>query len=389
LAMGGRMATKRSKRRGNGEGTLFQRRDGRWQADLTVGYDENGKQLRKSLYGRTQEEARTKLDAFKQQRGTLRLDRETVSGFLERWAAVKDRHVKPTTMAQYRYCIDKHIVPRLGRVKLVELTPVQVHRFVGQVADEAGASTANKCRIVLHNAYKQGMRWQVVSVNPAAVVDPLPQKKREMRLWEPDEAARFLDLTQGHRLYALFYLAMSTGLRRGELLGLRWQDIRGATLSVVQTRVKVNGEMVVQSPKSVKGTRRIGLSTDLLTVLERHRRGQDIERASCGPSWHHSDLVFTSEIGTPVDPDNLKRTTYRLMDRAGVPRVRLHDLRHFHSSICIRHGMDPRMLADRLGHSRASFTLDRYTHLFEEQRQQSAISLMDFIPIKASTDLGN
>lgn len=176
---------------------------------------------------------------------------------------------------------------------------------------------------------------------------------------------------------------MSTGLRRGELLGLRWQDIKGETLTVRQTVVKTKGGgLRIETPKNHK-TRPVALSPDVLEVLLLHRQRQDAERAlaaDAGAPWPDNDLVLPSEVGTPIHPDNPRRTLNALYEAAGVPKVTLHDLRHLHSSVCIAQGIDPKMLADRLGHARASFTLDRYTHLFAEQRQRSGVSLLDFLP---------
>lgn len=183
-----------------------------------------------------------------------------------------------------------------------------------------------------------------------------------------------------HVLYAAFYLAMSTGMRRGELLGLRWQDAQGELLHVRQTLVKKkDGALLFKVPKNGK-SRIVAVSPDVTEVLERHHQQQEAERHYLGDAWDNSDLVFTSEVGTPINPDNFKRLRNALMDKAGVPRISLHDLRHLHTSLCIKNGMNPKEVAERLGHARASFTLDRYTHLFEAQRVANAVSLLDFLP---------
>lgn len=148
---------------------------------------------------------------------------------------------------------------------------------------------------------------------------------------------------------------MATGLRRGELLGLRWDDIKGNVLHVKRALVKAKGELELSTPKTAKGTRRVSLSPDVLVMLLQHRQLQDAERLH---SWPDSGLVFVSEIGTPLNPDNLTRLRKQLMKAAKVPEVRLHDLRHLHASMAIKSGVDPKVLADRLGHARASFTLD-------------------------------
>ncbi len=139
-------------------------------------------------------------------------------------------------------------------------------------------------------------------------------------------------------------------------------------------------KLVFSTPETRKGFRMVSLSPDVLEVLLLHRQRQDAERAKLGDAWAHPELFFASEVGTPLNPDNLKRVRDYLMTKADVPPVRLHDLRHLHASLAIRGGMDATVLADRLGHARASFTLDRYTHLFESQRAQSAVSLLDFLP---------
>lgn len=251
-----------------------------------------------------------------------------------------------------------------------------------QTLERKGISTANKCRVVLHHALKQAVRYRLISVNPVNAVDRLKENKRDLKLWTPEEAERFLDVAMAYRLYALFYLAMAAGLRRGELLGLRWQDITPTAISVNQQLTKVKRQLVLGPPKSRSGKRRVPITANVVAVLEMHREQQALERATLEVQPPATDLVFISEIGTLLDPDNLRRVREQLMALAEVPPVSLHDLRHLHASIAIKHGTDAKVLADRLGHARASFTLDRYTHLFEEQRAASAVSLLAFLPQK-------
>ena len=375
-------------KRAHGEGSISKRKDGRWRGVATVGYTPEGKQKRRTVYGKTQQEAREKLHALNQQlaQGTLSNTKLTVGAFLEQWLEEKERTIKATTLHEYQVCVRKYIVPRVGRERLDKLTPMRVQRLISEIADASkgkGVATANKCRIVLQSAYKQAIRWKLVSVNPVEAVDPLPTVKRDMKLWTPQEAARFLDTARPHRLYALFYLAMSTGMRRGELLGLRWGDVEGDTITIKQNLVKVGQTVKLQTPKTAKGYRRIPVTADVIDALEHHRALQRSEAALMGEAWHDSGLVFITETGEHLHPDTLKGHRNRLMDSAGVPRVKLHDLRHLHASIAIRNGTDPKVLADRLGHARASFTLDTYTHLFDEQRAKAAVSLMDFLPAPA------
>lgn len=408
-------------KRADGEGSIHKfsrkRKDGSlwkgWQGSVSLGYKPSGKRDRRTVYGATQEEVRQKLEALKRQvaEGTFTDSKLTVKGYLERWLTHKEGQVKPRTAEAYRHSVERHIIPRIGRKRLDKLTPLDVQGMVSDIASSAGTRTANMCRTVLFSALKQALRWQVLARNPVEAVDPLKEKPREMVLWTPEEVVRFLDTARSHRLYALFYLALSTGMRRGELLGLRWIDLKGSVISVRQTLVPVANRITVSTPKTQKGTRRVGVSPDVLEALSAHRARQEAERARLGEVWQDSGLIFPTEIGTPMHPRNLERAWYGLQENsrkawqkaseeAGdvltlerleqgklLPRIRLHDLRHLHVSLLVRQGVDARTIADRVGHARASFTLDVYTHLFEEQRTAAAVSLLDMLPKSAPETL--
>lgn len=370
-----------AKKRANGEGTITKLADGTWVGKISLGYKPDGKRNRPAVYGRTQAEVRKKLEELKRQAasGTYTDTKLTIEEYLERWLSEKQRDVKPSTLEQYQICVKRCIVPRVGNVRLDKLVPMQVQTLIGEIREASGNARAAKCRTILFGAYKQAIRWQLVTRNPVEATDPVKEQPRTMTLWEAPDAARFLDTAREHRLYALFYLGMATGLRRGELLGLRWIDIEGNLLHVRQTYVKVGGKLTLSTPKTLKGLRTVALSPDVLEVLLLHRQRQEAERSILGDTWAHPELVFTSEIGTLLDPDNLNRVRHALMNKAQVQRARLHDLRHLHASVVIESGMDAKMLADRLGHARASFTLDRYTHLFESQRAKSAVDITGWL----------
>ncbi len=193
--------------------------------------------------------------------------------------------------------------------------------------------------------------------------------KKDMQLWTPAEAARFLDTTRPHRLFALFYLAMSTGLRRGELLGLRWQDVGESCIYVRQSVIEQRGNIMITTPKTEKGARRVVLSADVMMVMNEHRKGQDAERELLGSSWPDTGLVFTSETGTVLHPRNFTRTWHTLQENTRkawkkasretgdtltlmqlnekklLPHTTLHDLRHLHASMAIKSGVDAKVLS--------------------------------------------
>ena len=377
-------------RRVHGEGTISERKDGTYEGKISLGVDADGKRKRKTVYGKTQKEVLAKVDAIKQQlaNGTFSDTKLTVKAYLEQWLKEKAREVKPQTVEDYEYQLTKYVTPRIGRIQLAKLTPLKIQTMCGELSDEISPQRANKCRRILSGALTQAVRWQLIPRNPCVAVKPLKVKKTEMSLWTPQEAARFLDVARPHRLFAMFYLAMSTGMRRGELMGLRWQDVEGSSLVVRQSLIEQRGRIMITTPKTEKGARRVALSPDVVEVLEAHRQRQEAERAFLGAAWPGHDFVFTTGVGTPIHPRSLTRTWHHLQKQAGVTKVRLHDLRHLHASLAIRQGMDAKVLADRLGHARASFTLDVYTHLFDEQRQNSAVSILDLLP-KSSPSTAN
>jgi integrase len=303
-----------------------------------------------------------------------------VQSYFEQWLIEKAREVKPQTAEDYRYQLEKYVTPIIGKLELSKLTPLKVQAMCGDLADRISPQRANKCRRVLSGALSQAVRWQLIPRNPCDAVKPLKVAQTEMKLWTPEDAAQFLDSARTHRLFALFYLAMSTGMRRGELLGLRWEDVGESCLHVRQSVIEQRGRIMITTPKTEKGARRVALSPDVLEVMRQQRERQEAERHLLGAAWPDTGLVFTSEVGTLMHPRNFTRTWHTLQTNAKVPKVKLHDLRHLHASMAIRSGVDPKVLADRLGHARASFTLDVYTHLFEEQRANSAVSLLDFLP---------
>jgi len=370
-----------AKKRANGEGTINRRPDGTWQGQVSLGYTLEGKRSRPTVYGKTQKEVREKLDALKRQslHGSAPDAKLTVGVFLQQWLAEKSPQLKVRTADDYRYNLEKYVIPKIGSLKLSKLTPLKIQAMLRSIAEAVSADRANKCRRVLNGALKQAVRWQLIPLNPVEATDPMKHTRTEMHLWSAAEVTRFLSVAYSHRLYALFYLAMSTGLRCGKLLGLEWGDLKGTTLHVNRSLVKVGSKLVISTPKTKKGHRRVELSPDVLVVLEEHRRKQDGERRFLGEAWPDSGLMFPSTVGTYIQPCNLSRTWHKLQEKAGVFRVRLHDLRHLHASVAIKEGMDPKVLADRLGHARASFTLDVYTHLFEEQRASSAVSIASLI----------
>ena len=392
-----------ARRRGKGEGTIFQRKDGLWQGAVTIGYTNAGKQRRKTVYGKTQREVKDKIDKLKGQLTIGILSDSRLKDYLGRWLEQRQRHLKPRTIDSYRYSIDTYILPRLGDVRLDKLLPLDVQTALGEIADTAGARTSNLCRAILFAALRQAVKWQLLAFNPVQAVAKVKEEKRDMVIWSPDEAARFLDTAQEHRLYALFYLAISSGLRCGELLGLQWQDISGNALKVRRTLDTSRGTPRYSNPKTGKGERKVILSDAALRVLDAHRREQDEQKKLLGDAWPATGHVFVTETGQLLKARSLTHHFHRLQKRvraelrmefedalqgderearlkmletgAIFPRARLHDLRHLNVSIRRRLGQDAKLIADQVGHTDPSFTTRLYTHLFDDDREAAAVNL--------------
>ncbi|CAN5671295.1 site-specific integrase [soil metagenome] len=376
------MAKAKRQRRVKGEGTIYQRHDGIWYASITVGYDEDGKQIRKYVSGGSQAEVRAKIDKLKGQlaTGTLSTTKISVGDYLSQWLEFKRLEVKPRTHQFLEDYVRLYVRPHLARIELAKLSPLHVQNMLQNVAQRVSHDAANKARSVLGSALRRAVRLGLIPRNPVDAVDKLKHDTREVSLWTPEVTMRFLDAASSHRLYAAFYLALSTGMRHGEVLGLRWQDVQDDVITVRQAVVNVRGASYrVSTPKTRKGVRQVAIGPDTVRVLREHRRRQKEEERRPGKTWRNSGLVFVTRFGGVITPRNFDRVWYGLQARAKVPRIRFHDLRHLHVSLLIQLGLDPRTVADRVGHTDPSFTLRRYSHMFEAQRRAAAVPLPDML----------
>ena len=317
--------------------------------------------------------------------GTLSDTKLTVRKYLDLWLEHKKLEVKPRTHQFYEKYAELYIRPHIGGTKLSKLTTPDVRRALLEIKDKVSVDAANKTRTVLFGALKQAMRDGLIPRNPVELIAPYKvDATPKDHTWEPAETLRFLETARTHRLFAAFYLTMTTGMRHGEALGLRWSDIEGDILHVRQSLINLKGGYAISTPKTRKGIRRIVIDAETLAVLETHRLMQAEEWRKVGMSWgpkspEYEDLIFTNELGAPLHPRNFDRVWYNLMDTAQVRRIRFHDLRHMHVSLLNKAGIDARTIADRIGHTDAAFTLRRYAHVFEEQRRAAAIPLLELL----------
>jgi integrase len=371
-----------SKKRGNGEGSITRRKNGGWMAQYAVHTAEGRK--RKTLYGKTRQEVAAKLaKALSDREGGLTFDAGslTVSEYLDRWLAdsVKDT-VRQRTWERYEQIVRVHIKPTLGRIKLKGLTPAHIRGLYREKLD-AGLSprTVQYIHTTLHKALKDAVGDGLIPRNVTeAVRAPRPAKK-EVRPLSPDQSRTFLEAARGDRYEALYVLAVTAGLREGELLGLKWEDIDldVGSLAVRRTLSEARSGRFFEAPKNGKG-RSIKLTRQAVEALRTHRKRQNEERLRFGTLWQDSGLVFPAQTGTPMNAKNLTARSFKpLLERAGLSRtVRLHDLRHTCATLLLGKGVHPKIVQELLGHATIAITLDTYSHVLPNM-QGEAVSAME------------
>ena len=371
-----------TKRRGHNEGSIRQRADGTWEARLSLS---NGK--RKSLYAKTRKEVQDKLRAAQRDLDNgfdLTAERQTVGQYLDRWlsASVKPS-VKPKTYEGYESIVRVRVVPRLGGKVLSRLAPLDVQTLYTDLqAVDLSNRSIHHTHCVLHRAFSQAVRWGLISRNPCDAVTPPRPGRTEMRVLSRGEAATFLDATWNHPAHALYVLALTTGMRQGELLGLRWEDVNlDAGRLVVRRSLQRQREagLVFTQPKTGRSRRTVMLSQRAITALRDHRTRQLERRLVIGSGWRDQDLVFPNKSGSPMDPSWQTAVFKEAIQRAGLPPMRFHDLRHTAATLLLTQGVHPKVVSEMLGHATITLTLDTYSHLVPVLHEQAAAAMDDIL----------
>ena len=368
----------------------------RWYVVLDRGRDPvTGKRVRK-WYGAyaTKREATAQLASLQGElhRGTyVEPSRQTLGVFLDEWLPAMRSTIKPTTYTSYSHVL-AHARDRIGEVPLRDLGAPQLNALYAELLtagrkDGSGGlapRTVRYCHTVLHRALRDAVRWGLLARNPTELADPPRESadahdsKRGMQVWDADTLRAFLAATADHRLYPAFVLAASTGMRRGEVLGLRWQDVdlEAGRLSVAQGLVTVGYEVQFSTPKTKRSRRRVELDPDTVAVLRSWRARQLAERMAWGPAWTDTGLVVTQEDGTWVHPHSLSAAFGRAVRSApGVDPIRFHDLRHTHATLLLSANVHPKVVSERLGHATTAITLDTYSHVTETMGREAAATI--------------
>jgi integrase len=362
--------------------------DGRWIRQLRGGFHTRAEAERALL------ELRSSIDS-----GTyVESSDVTLGAYLRNdWLpATAPPRVKFDTWKDRRENLEAYVIPRIGEVALQDLNAAHLNRMYGELLRSGrtrgtgGLSPTSVRRLhsILRKAFNDGIRWGLLQRNPAVLADPPPMKvvqaarRRGMRTWTEAELRCFLESTKVHYLYPVWLFGASTGLRRSELLGLRWTDLnlKRATATVRQTVTQgEDGYRPEEEQKSALSARTVHIDQRVVEVLLQHRTDQVRARALLGDGWQDNDLVFPRADGNWWNPPSVTAAFTRAVAAAGVPRIRLHDLRHTHASLLLVAGVSPKVVSERLGHSSVAFTLDTYAHVMPGMQPDAAKLFMDLV----------
>ena len=373
----------KKKERGNGTGTVYPRKN---KQGKIIGYRGsywvNGKRCYVSAKKKTDAERALRQAMVDVDRGLV-FDAGTLTlgEYLNRWLndSVKDT-VRNTTYERYEQIARKHIIPVVGNVKLKDVTPTHVRGLYKDKLQSLSPRTVQYIHVTLHKALKQAVNDGLISRNATEAVKPPQVCREEIHPLTPEQVNAFLEAARGDRLEALYVLAIHTGLRQGELLGLKWEDVNleARTLQVRRTLTTAKGGPMLSTPKTKGSRRSVRLTQSAVEALRSHLERQlgEIDRA--GSLWRENGLIFASETGEPLERRNVtKYKFWPLLKRAGLPQVRFHDLRHTCATLLLTQNVNPKVVSEMLGHATIAITLDTYSHVLPNMQSEAAKALED------------
>lgn len=383
-----------TRRRGRGEGGITKRKDGRWEATIDVGYV-SGVRKRKRFYGKTRREVAGKLNRAlsDRDRGALLNSADTrLDAYLLNWLErfIQSRRSEKT-YESYKAMVETHINPHLGHRKLGKLTPAHVQDFMTVKSGEGlSARTVNYLRAILRSALTKAVGEELVYRNVAAIVEPVPAKRtREPSPLTIEQARAFFEEIEGDRFEAAYLIAAHLGLRRGEILGLRWIDVdtQNAVIRVRQQVQRIGNQDKITGLKTKASERTLPLAPNIIAALEARKDHQATEKALAGDDWTETRLVFTNTKGGLQNPANFYAMYKRRMKAAGIVdddgrSPTFHDLRHTATSMLVRQGVPQRVAMEILGHSNIAVTMDVYAHVVEDSMRDAISAVGDGYSVK-------
>jgi integrase len=363
------------------------KRGSNWAIVLELGVDHLGKRKQKWItFKGTKREAEREMNRLLNEVHTgsyVEPAKMPLKEFLERWLAdCAKLKVAPKTFERYAEIVRTHLVPALGQYQLCKLQPLDIQRYYAEALQSGrrdgkgglAPMTVLHHHRLLRSALQQAVRWGLLQRNPADAVEAPRPEHKEMEALDAEGTAHLLDSAQGGRLYLPVLLAVTTGMRLGEILGVRWQDVdlEAATLSVRQAIQQTRDGITFKQPKTQKSRRVVKLPSVVVEALRQHQRRQEQIRSLLGTSFHDHGLVLPQDDGKPWPPRSLSKSFEHLAERAGVPQIRFHDLRHSHASQLLKLGVHAKVVSERLGHARVATTLDIYSHVLPGLQEEAA-----------------
>lgn len=385
------------KRAAQGAGTIRKKeviRNGKpytyWEARITTGRDPGtGKQVQRSITGKTQKEVREKLQAISVELNTgtyLEPSRMTVKDWLTVWLAEYIQDVKILTQASYDTQVKNHIIPAIGAIKLQALNASQIQKMYNDFQRQAkplSPKTIKNIHGVLHKALQQAVELKYIPYNPSDACKLPRVVKKEINPLEEQEITAFLEAIKGHKYERLFMVDLFTGMRQAELLGLKWEDIdfKSGTILVKRQliREKKKGGQFYLMPLKNDKSRQITPAPTVMSVLQAQKLAQTAQRLQAGQSWQGSGLVFTNETGGHLVHVTVYKSFKKVVDSIGLSETRFHDLRHSYAVAALQSGDDIKTLQENLGHATAAFTMDTYAHVSERMKKESSARMEAFI----------
>lgn len=379
-----------AKKRANGEGNIRKRSDGRWEGRYTAGYDpQTGKRIIKNVLGKTQAEVKAKLtkalEACKEL-DVIRTDEYTVAEWLRLWYDLyAEPHVRPTTAASYRRSIELHVIPRIGDIKLNRLTSRELQKLYKDLLENGrlrevqkeknpglSSSTVRGIHMMLHNALDRAVKERLILRNPTEDCIIPKLEKKEMKILHPEDIKAYLTAAERRGVLPMFYLELVSGVRKGELVALLWDDLdmERRTISVSkQAMSRPGGEIVVNRPKTENSIRAVSIPQEAVDLLvEEHKKHPD------------NPYMFPSpKTGGMYYPDSVVNLHKKLLQDAGLEHIRFHDLRHTFATMALQNGVDVKTVSSMLGHYDAGFTLRTYTHATRQMQEQAAEKMGSFM----------
>lgn len=359
----------------------FRKRGDKWSFTVDIGRDPvSNKRLQKTASGfSTKKEAQAACAEMIAQveRGEFQeQSKELFGDFLREFMDNRSKQqTRASTFHTQMNVVNKHIVPELGKTKLRDMTPMQLEKFYKRKLDEGlRPSYIRSMHAIITKTLNAALTWELVSRNVASLASPPRVEKTEIQTWSIEQANHYLEASQDRRLYIVYVLAIYTGMRRGEILGLRWEDVdfeRGR-ISVRQTLCKVGSEIVLQEPKTKSSRRLLSVPEFAMKALSKHKARQNEWKLLCGAAFVHPEMVCTNKNGTYIDPGDVNSDFKMAAKLAHLPQIRFHDLRHTHATLLLRLGENPKIVSERLGHANVGITLDTYSHVLPDMQQALA-----------------